>query len=228
MWWKKNKWKVIVPVLVVAALAVAFVFGGGPGDRGAGKKSSPTPVPSASAVPAETETPASAAPAGTETPASAPVQTAAPAETPEPEETPGENTVTMSISCAALLDHMDWLDPDKRELIPEDGWILKPVTVPLEEGDSVFDLLRRVTREYKVHMEYSMSPMYGSAYIEGIFNLYELDAGAGSGWMYSVNGWYPNYGCSGYALEPGDVVEWRFTCETGEDIGGGYNPEEEN
>ncbi len=213
MWWKKNKWKVIVPVLVIVVLAAAFWFGGGPGNRGwnAGGKGSPAP--------------ATAAP---QTPAVSALPSAEPTETPAPKETPEENVVTMSISCAALLDHMDWLDPDKRELIPEDGWILEPVTVPLEEGDSVFDLLRRVTREYKIHMEYSQSPMYGSAYIEGIYNLYELDAGSGSGWMYSVNGWYPNYGCSGYALEPGDVVEWRFTCETGEDIGGGYQPEGES
>jgi len=213
MWWKKNKWKVIVPVLVIAVLAAAFWFGGGPGNRGwnAGGKGSPSP--------------ATAAP---QTPAVSALPSAEPTGTPVPKETPEENVVTMSISCAALLEHMDWLDPDKRELIPEDGWILEPVTVPLEEGDSVFDLLRRVTREYKIHMEYSQSPMYGSAYIEGIYNLYELDAGSGSGWMYSVNGWYPNYGCSGYALEPGDVVEWRYTCETGEDIGGGYNPEEES
>ena len=213
MWWKKNKWKVIVPVLVIAVLAAAFWFGGGPGNRGwnAGGKGSPAP--------------ATAAP---QTPAVSALPSAEPTETPVPKETPEENVVTMSISCAALLEHMDWLDPDKRELIPEDGWILEPVTVPLEEGDSVFDLLRRVTREYKIHMEYSQSPMYGSAYIEGIFNLYELDAGSGSGWMYSVNGWYPNYGCSGYALEPGDVVEWRYTCDTGEDIGGGYQPEGES
>ena len=213
MWWMKNKWKVIVPVLVIAVLAAAFWFGGGPGNRGwnAGGKGSPAP--------------ATAAP---QTPAVSALPSAEPTEPQVPKETPEENVVTMSISCAALLDHMDWLDPDKRELIPEDGWILEPVTVPLEEGDSVFDLLRRVTREYKIHMEYSQSPMYGSAYIEGIFNPYELDAGSGSGWMYSVNGWYPNYGCSGYALEPGDVVEWRYTCDTGEDIGGGYQPEGES
>ena len=214
MWWKKNKWKVIVPVLVIAVLAAAFWIGGGsPADKGwnAGGKVSPAP--------------ASAAPQ-TAAPTAAP--SAEPSEAPAPEKTPEQNLVTMSISCAALLDHLDWLDPDKVELIPEDGWILEPVTVPLEEGDSVFDLLQRATREYKIHMEYSMSPLYGSAYIEGIFNLYELDAGAGSGWMYSVNGWYPNYGCSGYALEAGDVVEWRYTCDTGEDIGGGYIPEEGN
>ena len=224
MWWKKNKWKVVIPLLALAILAAAFYFGGGsPADRGwsIGGKGSPTPAPAETPVPSAEATSAPKA-----EPTAAATETPAPEETPEPGETPAENTVTMSISCAAILDHMDWLDPDKTDLIPADGWILEPVTVPLEEGDSVFDLLQRVTREHKIHMEYSMSPMYGSAYIEGIYNLYELDCGEGSGWMYSVNGWYPNYGCSGYALKPGDIVEWRYTCETGEDIGGGYIQEE--
>jgi hypothetical protein len=197
MWWKKNKWKVILPVIVIAALAAAFCFGGPRAGSGGGSAASPAP-------------PSAATPAPTAEP------------TPAPAETPVGNTVTMSISCPAILDNMDLLDPDKTDLIPEDGWILKPVTVELQEGETAFDLLLRITREHKIHMEYSQPPMYGTAYIEGIYNLYEFDCGSGSGWMYSVNGWYPNYGSSGYKLEPGDVVEWRYTCDTGEDIGGGY------
>ena len=37
-----------------------------------------------------------------------------------------------------------------------------------------------------------------------------------------VNGWYPNYGSSRYQLKDGDVVEWRYTCDLGNDVGGGY------
>ena len=43
-----------------------------------------------------------------------------------------------------------------------------------------------------------------------------------SGWMYRVDGWFPNYGCSRYQLQDGDVVEWLYTCDLGADIGG-YN-----
>ena len=50
--------------------------------------------------------------------------------------------------------------------------------------------------------------------------MYEFDCGALSGWMYRVNGWYPNYGCSRYQLKDGDVVEWRYTCDLGNDVGG--------
>ena len=64
------------------------------------------------------------------------------------------------------------------------------------------------------------TPIYNSAYIEGIANLYEFDCGELSGWMYKVNGWFPNYGCSRYRLTEGDVVEWVYTCDLGNDVGG--------
>ncbi len=39
--------------------------------------------------------------------------------------------------------------------------------------------------------------------------------------MYRVNGWFPNYGCSRYAVQAGDVIEWMYTCDLGSDVGGG-------
>ena len=69
-------------------------------------------------------------------------------------------------------------------------------------------------------MEYMDTPGYGSAYIEGIHNLYEFDVGELSGWMYSVNGRFPNYGCSQSILQDGDVVCWVYTCDYGADVGG--------
>ena len=64
--------------------------------------------------------------------------------------------------------------------------------------------------------------MYNSAYIEGIYNLYEFDVGDGSGWMYKVNDWFPNYGCSRYQVQQGDVICWVYTCDLGYDVGGGF------
>ena len=129
---------------------------------------------------------------------------------------------TLSISCATILDNMDKCDKNKRELVPEDGWILEPTEVTFFEGESVFQVLKRTCKQKGIHMEFENTPIYNSAYIEGINNLYEFDVGELSGWMYSVNGWYPNYGCSRYALKDGDVVEWRYTCDLGFDVGGGY------
>ncbi len=51
----------------------------------------------------------------------------------------------------------------------------------------------------------------------------EFDFTSGSGWMYSVNGVYPNVGFSEYFLKDGDVVRLRFTLMLGADIGGGFS-----
>ena len=131
-------------------------------------------------------------------------------------------TCTFSIECSTILNNLDMLDPDKLEIVPSDGVILKKTKVTFYEGESVFDVLQRLCKKKGIHMEASWTPMYNSAYIEGIHNLYEFDCGALSGWMYKVNGWYPNYGASRYQLTDGDEVEWRFTCDLGNDIGGGY------
>ena len=131
-------------------------------------------------------------------------------------------TCTFSIECATILNNLEMLDPDKLEMVPSGGVILSKTTVTFYEGESVFDVLQRVCKEQGIHMEAEWTPIYNSAYVEGIHNLYEFDCGALSGWMYKVNGWYPNYGSSRYQLKDGDVVEWRFTCDLGNDIGGGY------
>ncbi len=131
-------------------------------------------------------------------------------------------TCTFSIECSTILNNLDMLDPDKLEMVPSGGVILSKTTVTFYEGESVFDVLQRVCKEKGIHMEAEWTPIYNSAYIEGIHNLYEFDCGALSGWMYKVNGWYPNYGSSRYQLKDGDVVEWRFTCDLGNDVGGGY------
>ena len=144
----------------------------------------------------------------------------------EPEETKPDTsqqaTCTISISCATILDNMDACDPDKREQVPQDGVILAPVEVGFQTGENVFDVLQRVCRENRIQMESKWTPLYESAYIQGIHNLYEFDVGSGSGWMYSVNDWYPNYGCSRYTVQPGDVICWVYTCDLGYDVGGGY------
>jgi hypothetical protein len=130
-----------------------------------------------------------------------------------------KKTVTLSIDCLTILDNMDKLTPGKEKLVGN-GWIMKEKKVELKDGDTAFDLLVRECKAAKIHMEHSYVPMYESAYIEGINNLYEFDAGELSGWMYSVNGWYPNYGCSKYELKDGDVMKWRYTCDLGRDVGG--------
>lgn len=131
-----------------------------------------------------------------------------------------ELTCTLSVRCDTILNNMKWLNKEKTQLVPKDGVIFSEKTVTFYEGESVFNLLLREMKRNKIHMEFTNTPIYHSAYIEGIGNLYEFDCGELSGWMYKVNGWFPNYGCSQYLLKEGDKVEWLYTCDLGKDIGG--------
>lgn len=139
-----------------------------------------------------------------------------------------EMTCELSIRCDSIFENMDWLDSEKKELIPSDGIIYPQQEVVFYEGESVFNVLLREMKQNKIHLEYVNTPMYNSAYIEGINNIYEFDCGELSGWMYQVNGWSPNYGSSRYQLQDGDLIEWIYTCDLGEDMGNGLVLESEN
>lgn len=131
-------------------------------------------------------------------------------------------TCTLSVTCKTIFDNMEMFNKDKLEVLPEDGVIFPEQEVIFYEGESVFDVLLREMQKNNIHMEFEMVPIYNSNYVEGINNIYEFDCGELSGWMYRVNGWFPNYGSSRYQLKDGDVVEWIYTCDLGRDIGGGF------
>jgi hypothetical protein len=152
----------------------------------------------------------------------APAEASSASETPAaPQETPAPDpTCTISISCGTILNNMSLCDPSKAGIIPADGQILGSTAVPFSEGESVSDVLQRVCKENGIQIEAKWTPVYDSTYVEGISNIYEFDVGENSGWMYKVNGWFPNYGCSRYTVQNGDVIEWVYTCNLGADVGG--------
>lgn len=129
------------------------------------------------------------------------------------------NTCTISISCTTLLSHLDTMNQSKREFVPSDGWILKPTSVSFTDGESVHDVLTRACQNSGIQMDSVFTPAYNSAYVKGINQLYEFDGGDLSGWMYNVNGWFPNYGCSQYTVKSGDTINWVYTCDLGKDVG---------
>lgn len=152
--------------------------------------------------PAKTPAPPGAAatqpPAATHSPAATPMPPTpkpAPAATPKP-----DHAVTLSIT------------GDE-----EHGVILAAAQYEIKQGESVLDLLKRITREQKIQMEYQGSKAF--AYVEGIDNLYESDHGAESGWMYKVNGEFPSKAAGSWIVEPGDTIEWLYTLDLGKDLG---------
>lgn len=143
------------------------------------------------------------------------------------EEGQESNLCTITIVCDTILDNLDNLEEGKAPYVPKDAVILPMTTVSFAEGDTVFQVLQKVCTAADIQIEYSWTPLYDSYYIEGINYLYEFDCGFESGWMYKVDGSFPNYGCSAYELTGGEDIVWCYTCNgLGEDVGETWMGEE--
>ncbi len=114
-------------------------------------------------------------------------------------------SVSISINCDAIK------DKDK-SYIPKSGIILEETGIKIETGDTVYDILAEACKENGILFSSNMG------YIEGINNIYEMDFGKSSGWIYFVNGESPSVGCGNYELSDGDIIEWHYTCDLGKDL----------
>lgn len=80
----------------------------------------------------------------------------------------------------------------------------------------MYDVLVDAVRENGIQMDSGGAD--GMMYVSGINYLYEFDYGDLSGWMYRVNGEIPSVSCDEYMLSDGDIVEWLYTCNLGNDL----------
>lgn len=182
-----------------------------------------TPSPTTAALTSAATKPISATSAAVTTTAKATtktIKTTTKAATPKPDSKPSkkyDNTCTFVIECKTILDNKDKLKKGLEKYVPDDAVIFSG-KVGFDSGESVYDILRRICDENDIQMEASFTPAFSSYYVEGINNLYEFDCGKNSGWMYSVNGVFPNYGCSSYKPANNDSIAFRYTCELGYDL----------
>ena len=183
--------------------------GGKDPSNGSGSGTSTTPDPDNSSKPANSSKPDNS---------TDPDNSSKPNDPPKPET---KMSCTIEIRCDTILNNMQDLKPGLDVYVPDSGTILPTTTVTFTQGETVFDVLKRICDARGIQIEYSYTLLYGSYYVEGINNLYEFDCGQQSGWMYKVNGWFPNYGCSKYILDAGDEIVWCYTCKgLGTDVGG--------
>jgi hypothetical protein len=85
---------------------------------------------------------------------------------------------------------------------------LASVTVVLNEGASVYDALCAA----------GVSVSGSRDYVRSIAGLAEFACGAGSGWIYFVNGNRPGYGSGSYILSGGESIVWAYTLDFGNDM----------
>lgn len=128
---------------------------------------------------------------------------------------PDSKTVFISIRCdtAAQKSNQDY--------IPKNGVILEKTEYVLRDHDTVFDLLIRATKHNRIQLDYTGTDTgkIRTSYVKGIHYLYEYEFGDLSGWMYKVNGQFPNEDCASYVLSDKDVIEWVYSCDLGKDVG---------
>ena len=80
--------------------------------------------------------------------------------------------------------------------------------VELYEGDSVWDVLYRAGVEHSVSVVKSGSGE--GMYVKAIDGVWAKSHGDSSGWIYSVNGYYPENSCGGYYPKDGDSILWEY------------------
>ncbi|MCL2387441.1 MAG: DUF4430 domain-containing protein, partial [Defluviitaleaceae bacterium] len=81
----------------------------------------------------------------------------------------------------------------------------------LTANETAFSLLNRT----------NLNIVTRGAYVVSIGGLREFDYGPQSGWMFTLNGVFPQFAAASAQLSNGDRVEWLFTINLGEDVGGG-------
>ena len=132
------------------------------------------------------------------------------------------------------------------------GYIIEPVRVPIYEGTKVSEIITNLIGEGNYRKTGTIEEGFYLAHVkdndrreanvpEYILNecgdvdsgraeedwLGEFDYTTMSGWMYSVNNKFPNFGAAAYYPEDGDVIRWQFTVYGyGKDLGGGFEGDE--
>ncbi len=124
---------------------------------------------------------------------------------PGKKETKKEMQVSCMIECKTVLKNKDSLESNYK--VPSNGIIKGKKNYTIKDGDTVLDVLKRTGVSIDVE---------GGDYVAGIDGLYEFDCGKNSGWMYSVNGSFPNVSARDYKLKNGDRIRWSYTCNYGD------------
>ena len=133
-------------------------------------------------------------------------------ESPLWESGPGAELV---VDCRAAVDNWDMLDEELKDekYVPASGYILEPAKLQLQEGDTAYDLLVRTARYYEMPLDAlgADENPFGGVYIKGINHLYEGSCGDMSGWMFTVNGEFPEVGCDSYEVKDGDIICFEYS-----------------
>jgi len=92
-------------------------------------------------------------------------------------------------------------------------YLVSPREIQLHKGATAYEAL------VSLGLQLDTTGSDTNVYVAAIDGLGEFDHGTLSGWMYSVNGVFPNVSLGSYILSDGDVIQVRYTTNGGKDLG---------
>ena len=95
--------------------------------------------------------------------------------------------------------------------------IIERLFIEYHQNISVADLTAEAGRIKNIPVVFA--GMGAMRYVRGINNLFEFDHGAGSGWLYAINGEFMGVGSGNFIVAPGNSVSWHYTLDLGADLG---------
>ncbi|MBT9672395.1 DUF4430 domain-containing protein [Secundilactobacillus kimchicus] len=94
--------------------------------------------------------------------------------------------------------------------LEEGNKVLKSGNVAIKDGDTAFDVLKQLDSDI------SYTGSGSSIYVTRIGSYTAGSGGVGGGWLYNVNGSYPNASAGSYKVKSGDLVQWVWTSTLGD------------
>lgn len=94
--------------------------------------------------------------------------------------------------------------------IEGESYLLSSEAVALEDGDTAWTVLERIFHEKNISYTTTGTVEDGTLYLVEIGGVAELDHGMYSGWLYYVNGEFPEYSMTALPLESGDEIELQY------------------
>lgn len=89
--------------------------------------------------------------------------------------------------------------------------------IVLEKEVTAFEALKYYCENNSIQIGYTGSGQF--VYVSSINGIKEKSEGPSSGWMYKVNGTFPDVSAGKYKLSSNDTLEWVFTKDGGKDVG---------
>ncbi|WP_226670397.1 DUF4430 domain-containing protein [Metabacillus litoralis] len=95
------------------------------------------------------------------------------------------------------------------------GTVLSSTKVEMIEGNTVLDITLKILKEKGIPV--SLTGSGGTAYVQGIANLFEFDRGPLSGWTVKRNGATLDRSAGAVKVKSGDSIQWIYTTDYEED-----------